>query len=42
MEEVNAYVKSKSFLKYNEAEDRYEELNLMCDIKELSHFGAGI
>ena len=42
MAEVDAYVESKSFLKYNEAEDKYEELDLMCDIKELSSFGAGI
>ena len=42
MEEVESYVKIKSFLKYNEAEDKYEELDLRCDLKELSHFGSGI
>jgi len=42
MEEVESYVKSKSFHKYNEADDKYKELGIMCDIKDLSDFGAGI
>ena len=42
MKEVDAYVKRRRFLKYNEAEDKYEEFSINCDIKELSYFGAGI
>jgi len=42
LQEAKTYAEKQGFLRYNEKEDKYENISLFCDLKELSHFGAGI